>query len=404
MELGTILIYVVSYFALFVSLFFLLTFVESRERIKSPKPKKLPAVSIIVPAHNEEKTIAQTLRSIQKLNYPKNKLEVVLVDDGSTDRTAGIAKKFKGVRVFSKPQGGKASALNYGIEKAKYQTILTLDADCIPSPNLLQKLVAHLQNPRVVCVLPALKVWRPRKLVEKMQVVEYAIAAFIRKLATFIHSLNVAPGAALFRKKFFEKYGGFEEGNLTEDFEIGLRVQARNYDIAYALDSFVLTRVPSSFSKLFRQRVRWNYGMLENLKKYSFMFGLRYGDLGVFFMPVMLLAMSISIALLLYMLASFLWNSLHSLQLLSLVAFDLGFWISSFSLASLLSTIFSTNFFLLVVLLVVGALIYLLAKKSLGVKKFKLEFPIYLFLYGWLLAFFCLVGLIYFLLGRRPSW
>ena len=400
------LLYVACYFGLFVSVFYLLMFMETRKKLKSPRGKKLPRISVIIPAHNEERVIERTIRSVLNLDYPRNKLEIIVVDDGSTDRTYEIAKKYesKTIKVFKKKREGKASALNFGIKKCSNDFILTLDADCFPKKDVLKKMVGYFEDPRIMSVVPVLSVWKPKSLIEKMQVVEYAIVSFIRKLSTFIHSLNVAPGASLYRKRFFKRYGGFDENNLTEDLEMGMRIQSKNYRIAYALDTCVYTIVPKTFKDLMRQRIRWNYGTLENLKKYSFMFGLRYGDLGIFFLPVMAVGMGLSIILLVYYSALILWNVFHSLYLFSLIGYDFSYIISSIRLDEIIDTLLSTRVFLFVILFLVGLTIYALAKKSLKKGKFKLEFLAYTIIYGWILILFQFLGLVYFLSRRRPRW
>ena len=402
----TVLVYFVFYFGLFIAVFFLIMFIESKEKLKSPRAKKFPKVSVIIPAYNEEGVITKTIESVLSLDYPKDKLELIVIDDGSTDKTYEIAKKYenKNVKVFTKKNGGKASALNFGIKRCSGEFILILDADCFPGKGLLKKMIGHFKNPRVMTVIPTLGVWKPKSIIERMQVVEYAISAFIRKLTTFIHSLNVAPGAALYRAEFFKKYGGFDENNLTEDFEMGMRVQSKHYDVAHALEASVRTVVPNTFKKLMRQRVRWSYGNLWNLKKYSFMFALKYGDLGVFYLPVMAITMGITVFLLFYYLFMLLWDVVHSIYLLSLIGYDIPYYFSSIQLIQIINAIFSMKAFLLSVLFLVGLVTYILAKKSIKKGKFKFEFLVYTLIYGWILILFHLIGLIYFCVRKKPRW
>ena len=402
----TLLIYSVSYFALFVAVFFLLTFIESKEKLKSPKPKRFPKISVVIPAHNEERVIEKTIRSALAVDYPKNKLEIIVVDDGSTDRTFEIAKKFerKNIKVFKKKKGGKASALNFGLKKAKGELILALDADCFLSKDSLKKMVGYFEDPKVMSVVPALSVYKPRKFIEKMQVVEYAITAFVRKLTTFIHSLNLTPGAALYRKEFFEKYGGFDENNVTEDFEIGMRIQSKNFDIAYALDTIVKTIVPDNLKDLMKQRIRWTYGTLWNLKKYSFMFSLKYGDLGVFFLPVMALTMGLTTFLFIYYIVVSLWDFFDWLHLLSLIGFDWKYLLTNIEWEGLLNVFLSVRTFLFIALFSTGLITFIIAKKVLKKGKFKLEFLAYIFIYSWILLLFQCISVFYFILGKKPEW
>ena len=116
--LWTVFTYIAVYFGLFTGLFFIFTFFENLDSLKPKKFTRFPFVSVIVPAYNEEKTITGTVHSLLNLDYPKDKLEIIIIDDGSTDSTLEIARKFEknGVIVFSKKNGGKATALNLGLE------------------------------------------------------------------------------------------------------------------------------------------------------------------------------------------------------------------------------------------------------------------------------------------------
>jgi len=202
MSFGSIGIYLASYFSLFVGTFFLYTFFENRAKMKGLKIKKFPKISILIPAYNAEKFIKKTIECALNCDYPEK--EIIVIDDGSTDRTYQIVKKFKnkGVKIFKKENGGKASALNFGIDKCNGKLIMTLDADSFLEKDTIRKMVAYFKDRNVMSVVPTLKVYNPKTIIERMQVIEYTVTSFIRKIFTFMHGLNVNPCAPIYRAEF----------------------------------------------------------------------------------------------------------------------------------------------------------------------------------------------------------
>jgi len=287
---------IVSFFAFFT---YFLIYLENKKRIfeAPPLPRKLPKVSILVPAYNEEKTIAKTLRSLLRLNYPKNLIEIIAINDGSTDNTLKIMKKFEkyGVKVIDKPNGGKASALNAGLKIAKGDIIVCMDADSIVSKNALKYTVGYFSDPKVGAVASSLKVYRPKTFWQKMQFVEYIYNIFLRKVLALMDSVFVVPGPfGLYRKSVLKKLGGWEEGNLTEDMELTMRIQKAGYKVETSLNSIVYTKTPETFKRLIKQRIRWYRGFLINARKYKELFlNPKYGDLGVYTLPLYIIFIAI---------------------------------------------------------------------------------------------------------------
>jgi len=280
---------IISFFAFFT---YLLVYLENRKKVfkDPPLPKKLPKVSILVPAYNEEKTIEKTLKSLLKLNYPKHLLEIIAINDGSTDNTLKIMKKFEkhGVKVIDKPNGGKASALNAGLKIAKGDIIVCMDADSIVSKNALKYTLGYFNDPKVAAVASSLKVYRPKTFWQKMQFVEYIYNIFLRKVLALMNAVFVVPGPfGLYRRSVLEKLGGWEEGNLTEDMELTMRIQKAGYKVETSLNSIVYTKTPETFKRLIKQRIRWYRGFLINARKYKELFlNPRFGDLGVYVLPL----------------------------------------------------------------------------------------------------------------------
>ncbi|NIO44622.1 MAG: glycosyltransferase [Candidatus Aenigmarchaeota archaeon] len=287
------------FITLYFSILFFLLFLRNRRLIKKiPKLVRHPSVSIIVPAYNEEKVIGKTIKSLKKLIYPKNKLELIIVNDGSTDKTGEIARSFKGIKVFDKiNQGKKAYALNFGLKKAKGEIVGCIDADSFPKSNVLLKTVPFFNTPKVAAVTTSIFVKEPKKLIQKLQYLEYIMIVWSRKLLEFLDGIYVTPGAmSLYRKSVLKEVGGFDEKNVTEDIEIAWRLLRKGYLIKMSTPAKVYTNAPSSFKKWWKQRIRWNIGGLQtSIKHIDTIFRSRFRSLGVFVVPFFVLSYLISL-------------------------------------------------------------------------------------------------------------
>ncbi len=293
MDIITIVNYSIAFFAVFTVVFyFLLLFTYRKNYDEEPEIDEnyAPLVSIIIPAYNEEKCIGKCLRSLLQLDYPREKLEIIIIDDGSTDRTQSEAKKFeeRGVRVFTQKNSGKGAALNRGIGLAKGEFIVTMDADSEVMPKTLKQLLAFFRKDgEVAAVTPAIKIKPSKNLLVELQRIEYLMIIFSRKLLSFIDSVPVAPGPfSMFRASVFREVGGFDENNLVEDQEIALRLQKHNFRIRSSVKAEVFTEPPDNIKDLLRQRVRWQRGGVRNYWNYRHLINPKYGDFGLFFIPL----------------------------------------------------------------------------------------------------------------------
>jgi len=311
-DLKTILEYGLAFLTLFATVFFLLIFLENKDRVReSPKaPKKLPSLTILIPAFNEEKTIAATIKSALAAKWPGARKNVIIIDDGSKDNTLKIAKSYakQGVLVLHQKNGGKGRALNHGLEHADTEMVATMDSDSYMENDALLKLVGYFRDPQVAAVTPLMKVWQPKNTLQKFQRIEYLLTVFSRKLLSFINSINVTPGPlSMFRKSVFDHVGGYDERNILEDQEMAMRIQAHQYKIESSMDAVVYTSVPESLSDLIGQRVRWHRGGIRNILKHYYLVSPIYGDFGILVMPlaiVSILALFVVFGLALYSLLS----------------------------------------------------------------------------------------------------
>lgn len=280
----------------YTNLFLLLHF-SNQKRVNELKEfKKLPTLSILIPAHNEEKNLGKTLKNLKRLSYPRSRLEIIVIDNASTDKTFEVARKHC-VKVLRIEEKGKAKALNIGLRHARGEIIGCMDADSFASRDALLKMVGFFQDPKVGAVTPSIRIQKPKSLLAKFQSLEYLMILWNRKLLDFISSVYVTPGVlSLYRKDVLLQLGGFDEQSMTEDIEIAWRIKEAGYEIRMCYPATTFTRPPLSFKAWWRQRIRWNIGGLQTLLKFKHtIFNPRYGRLGTFISPFFLIGLCISL-------------------------------------------------------------------------------------------------------------
>lgn len=230
----------------------------------------LPAVSVVVPAYNEELGIAAAVRSLVASDYPE--LEVIVVDDGSTDDTAAIARALDlpGVRVITQQNAGKPAALNTGIAAAKHDVLVLVDGDTVFEPDAMRALVAPLADPRVGAVSGNTKVGNRRGLLGRWQHIEYVIGFNLdRRMFDVLQCMPTVPGAiGAFRRQVLDQVGGVSEDTLAEDTDLTMAVCRGGWRVVYAPDARAWTEAPASLGQLWRQRYRWCYGTMQAMWKH----------------------------------------------------------------------------------------------------------------------------------------
>jgi len=269
----------------FTFLFFLL-FARNKTTVKALPPlSALPSITLIVPAFNEEKTISKTLRHLQNFDYPKEGLDIIVVDDGSKDKTFDVASRFKGVTVLRKKNGGKAGALNYGLKFAKGELVGCVDSDSCPKSDALVRMVPFFSQENVGAVTSSIFVSDAKNVIERLQKIEYIMIVWARKLLEYLDSVYCTPGPlSLYRTDVLRKVGGFDEKNLTEDIEIAWKLIHNGYKIKMSSSAEVYTSPQSSFARWWKQRLRWNIGGMQTTMKYRHDLFKR-GSLGMFVIP-----------------------------------------------------------------------------------------------------------------------
>ena len=247
--------------------------IRSARKGESYAEGELPSfVSIIVPAYNEEKTIAKTLNSLTKSTYTT--YEILVVDDGSTDHTATVVQELtkhdSRIRLISKPNGGKSSALNEGFTQATSPIVVTIDADTLFFPTTLLELVKPFGDPTVDAVCGNVEVGNVHNLLTGFQALEYITTQnFDRRAFESLNCVSVVPGAAgAWRRERVLALGGYTNDTLTEDADMTLRLLRAGGRIVYPPDARAKTEAPESISTLATQRFRWSYGTFQCLRKH----------------------------------------------------------------------------------------------------------------------------------------
>lgn len=263
-----------------------------RSARRGPTPTDFaPHVSVIVPAYNEAKVITMTIQSLLAQRYA-GELDVVVVDDGSPDGTGAVAEEaFRDnprVTVHVKPNGGKASALNYGIKRATGDIVICLDADTVFEADTIAELVEPLRDPAVGAVAGNAKVGNRLNLVTRWQALEYVTSQNVdRRAFDLLNCITVVPGAVgAWRRSAVLEMGGFTHDTLAEDQDATIELRKRGWRIAYADRAIAWTEAPDTFRTLVKQRFRWSFGTLQCAWKHrATLLRRQYGTLGMVAMP-----------------------------------------------------------------------------------------------------------------------
>jgi cellulose synthase/poly-beta-1,6-N-acetylglucosamine synthase-like glycosyltransferase len=407
MTVSTIILYCILFASLYFQIFLLLTFLDRKKKPAENNTlnnASLPAVTIAVPCFNEEATLTSTVLSLLALNYPKDKLTVMVVDDGSADGTFAVAtalsKKYPQVEVYRQENGGKYTVLNFALSKCTTPFFGCLDADSFVHPEALLRIMQCFTED-MSAITPAIVVHEPKNILQKIQKMEYNLGVFVRHTFSLLNALQVTPGPfSIFRKKVFETIGGYKHAHNTEDMEIALRMQAHKLKIGNCPNAYVYTVTPPTLRKLYRQRVRWVTGFLKNALDYKFLFFKKeYGNLGVLTLPFAVFSIITAlyftvlavIELVKYVSEKYLEISIIGLQFNP--SFD-WFFLNTEMVA------------LLTLVALAGSVAVLLIGKRMAEGNIRLsaDFFYFIFLYGFIPPFWLTKSLYNVLLSKRTTW
>lgn len=272
---------------------------KTKKTHKRRAPNYSPLVTVVVPAYNEGKVIIQTVRSLLRSRY--RNIEVIIVDDGSTDDTWQIAQtlasQFARVKAIHQMNGGKSSALNNAIAHAKGEIIISVDADTIFPPTTITKLIRHFRDEEVGAVAGVVKVGNVTGMVTRWQALEYMLSIAIdRNAQAYLNSVMIIPGACgAWRKEAILAAGGLSHSTLAEDCDLTLSVQRLGrYKILQDNEAISFTEAPQKIKSLVKQRFRWTFGSIQALWKHrSMLFDWKYEWLGTLFMPSAIISIAI---------------------------------------------------------------------------------------------------------------
>ena len=244
-----------------------------------------PKVSIVIPAWNESVGLFHTINTILASNY--NNLEIIVVNDGSTDSSDAMMREFvqkyearKGfetsgisIKYFYKQNGGKGRALNFGIAHATGEIIMSIDADCILTPTTIENFAKVFHDPQVMAAVGNVKVGNTNTVLGTIQYLEFLFSFYFKKTESLLGIVYIIGGAAgAFRREVFETIGLYNHENITEDIELSVRIQKAGMKIVYASDAIVYTEGASTLKGLMSQRLRWKRGRFQTFSEHKNMF------------------------------------------------------------------------------------------------------------------------------------
>ena len=281
--------YIFLFITLYFQIFLLISFFENKEeKIEKPlEDSDYLSVTIMVPCYNEESTVERTIKSLQELDYPIDKLNIMIIDDGSIDNTWNVVQQFRDdsriILMQKENEGSKFAALNFALAHIDTELVGVLDADSWVSKNALVEYMYFFGDKEVMPTIQSLVIGK-----QKSQKAEYDLGLFARKAFSNINAIYITPGPfSVFRKYVFDTLGPYKEAHHTEDAEIALRMQKHHYKIAYSEKSVVYTIPPNKVKPLIKQRVRWVYGFIRNVIDYKGLFFKKeYKELGTIILPI----------------------------------------------------------------------------------------------------------------------
>lgn len=395
----------------FMIVFMLLLLTKKKSLFTSPEHSigELPIVSIIVPAYNEEKTIADSIASLRKVDYPVDKLDIIIINDGSKDRTSEAVrfclKTDDPIRfIDNKVNKGKAACLNQGIQLSKGEFVATMDSDSEVAEDVFRKTIPYFKNRKVGAVTVSVEVKNPRNLLEKMVDIEYIVGLSLSlKALSFLNAVHVTPGPfSIYRKSMLDKIGYFDTENITEDLEIAYRIQKGGYVIENCTTTKVRTVIPSTMKGLYVQRKRWYTGGLMTLSKHrDIIFNSSYGMFGIT-VPYTFLLTMLGLGLFGYSIFLVIKNIVKSLSFYSLTDFNFFSHLFPLDIDPLMMS--SLTFFgtISVMFTIVGAIACLkisgkaMREKMVGIMGFTFMFFFY--------QVFWASSIYNVLLGRKVRW
>ena len=407
-----IVIYIAAFLAVYMQVFLFVTFIQKRKFVDNGNGEVdlnlLPAITFLVPCWNEEKKLDTTILSLRKIDYPKEKFFIIIIDDGSIDGTWKEMQKYKNdsqIQIFTQKNSGKYEALNNGLRHASTNLVASIDADTIIKEDALLKAMQYFIKDKDLASLGcSVLIKSPKTFIQKAQSIEYQMFSFSKKVLDLLNGVLVVPGAfSIFKKPVLLSIGGWKAGNGMEDLELTYRLQVNGYKIAHCHNAIAFTSGPKTLKTLFKQRLRWAYGFLRTTYDYrSAIFNRKFGNFGFYTLPTALISYIVILTIFSiswYRIFNFIYDKILAYRLIGFNAFvgDFSFsWFFVNTKAIVFITIVTTVFLILNIFL--GRYISQVKDKKFG-------YLIYFFvIYSVILPFWVLRSVFNAFLSNKPSW
>ncbi len=252
-------------FLLIVISYYVLIFIKRKD---GKKEKRFSSITIVIPAHNEERYIAECIESVLKAKF-NGKKEVIVVDDGSNDRTLSIVKKFKGIKIIKQKHSGKSASINKSIAASKSDLIAVVDGDSAISEDSLVEITKEVEKKNVVASSCVVRVKNRHKFVCMWLDLEQLYNSLIRRIFSKINANIVTPGPlSVYRRKELVKVGGFSTKGFSEDIDVTIRLIRAGYKIGFSNNAVSETNMPYEPKWFFMQRTRFARGIIDIFKKH----------------------------------------------------------------------------------------------------------------------------------------
>ncbi|MFP4117593.1 MAG: glycosyltransferase [Candidatus Woesearchaeota archaeon] len=342
----SIFVTMVWFFSTYFAVALLLTLLTNRKSLyRGPRffsNEDRPKVTILVPVYNEGKKVKETIDSLKKVDYPSNKLEIIILNDGSKDDTSDIVNhEIAGTEMIfvdNKENKGKAATLNQGIALATGEFVATMDGDSEVSPEILEEAIPYFKREengkKIGAVTVSVEVKNPKTLLQKIVEVEYVIGlALALRALSFFNAVHVTPGPfSIYKRSVLAQVGGFDERNIVEDHEIAVRMHRAGYKIANCATTKVRTISPGTFKELYVQRKRWYTGSLLTLWQYRSMMLKNRNGMFAFIYPYTYVVVTCGLLLFLYTIFLTLSNLIETISFYSLTNYN---FLSNFTLLNI---------------------------------------------------------------------
>ncbi|MBA7660354.1 hypothetical protein ES703_68356 [subsurface metagenome] len=273
----------------------------------------------------------------------------------------------------------------------------------------MKKMVRYFKNKDVMCVSPAMVIHNAKSILQRIQSIEYLLGLFLRKTFAALNAIYITPGAfSAYRKSFFDEYGGFDEGNITEDLEMALRIQFKGYIIENCPEAPVYTIAHKRFKPLLIQRRRWYFGLIKNLLNYKKILSSKYGDLGIFVIPVAGISIFFAVFITVYLFFKTIFQIKNELLFLQSINFDfLNLMNINFYVIERFLFLFFTKpvvIFILFFVCILGFYLYYASKKIGKTSGLIINIPLFFLFFAILFGFWWVVSIIYALFTKNVKW